>query len=86
MVKTLPSTNWKRWRPDMVGKEAGLFVASGTMGNLTAILTHAGRGDEAIVGQDAHTFRYEAGGMAVLGGITPQPLPTDEVAVWIPIR
>jgi threonine aldolase len=63
---------------EMVGKEAGLFVASGTMGNLTAILTHAGRGDEAIVGQDAHTFRYEAGGMAVLGGITPQPLPTDE--------
>lgn len=63
---------------DMVGKEAGLFVASGTMGNLTAILTHANRGDEAIVGQDAHTFRYEAGGMAVLGGITPQPLPTDE--------
>jgi threonine aldolase len=63
---------------EMVGKEAGLFVASGTMGNLTAILTHADRGDEAIVGQDAHTFRYEAGGMAVLGGITPQPLPTDE--------
>jgi threonine aldolase len=62
---------------NMVGKEAGLFVASGTMGNLTAILTHAGRGDEAIVGQDAHTFRYEAGGMAVLGGITPQSLPTD---------
>ncbi|MFO7538628.1 MAG: low-specificity L-threonine aldolase [Chloroflexota bacterium] len=62
----------------MVGMEAGLFVASGTMGNLTAILTHANRGDEAIVGLDAHTFRYEAGGMAVLGGITPNPLPTDE--------
>lgn len=63
---------------EMVGKEAGLFVVSGTMGNLTAILTHAGRGDEAIVGEDAHTFCYEAGGMAVLGGITPRPLPTDQ--------
>ncbi|RMG94734.1 MAG: low-specificity L-threonine aldolase [Chloroflexi bacterium] len=60
------------------GKEAGLFVASGTMGNLTAILTHAGRGDQAIVGEDAHTYRYEAGGMAALGGIMPCPLPTDE--------
>jgi threonine aldolase len=63
---------------EMVGMEAALFVVSGTMGNLTAILTHANRGDEAIVGQDAHTFRYEAGGMAVLGGVTPHPLPTDE--------
>lgn len=61
----------------MAGKEAGLFVTSGTMGNLTAILTHTNRGDEAIVGQDAHTFLYEAGGMAVLGGVTPYPLPTD---------
>ncbi len=62
----------------MVGQEAGLFVVSGTMGNLTAILTHANRGDEAIVGEDAHTYCYEAGGMAVLGGITPRPLPTDD--------
>ncbi|MCP5095391.1 MAG: low-specificity L-threonine aldolase [Chloroflexi bacterium] len=61
-----------------VGKEASLFVASGTMGNLTAILSHANRGDEAIVGEDAHTFSWEAGGMAVLGGITPRPLPTDQ--------
>jgi threonine aldolase len=60
-----------------VGKEAGLFVASGTMGNLAAILTHANRGDEAIVGRDAHTISWEAGGMAVLGGIVPQTLPTD---------
>lgn len=59
------------------GKEAGLFVASGTMGNLVGILSHANRGDEAIVGQDAHTFLWEAGGMAVLGGIVPHPLPTD---------
>lgn len=60
-----------------VGKEAGLLVASGTMGNLVAILTHANRGDEALVGRDAHTISWEAGGMAVLGGIVPQTLPTD---------
>ncbi len=60
-----------------VGKEAGLFVASGTMGNLTAILSHGNRGDEAIVGQDAHTFRSEAGSMSAIGGITPFPLETD---------
>jgi threonine aldolase len=62
----------------LLGKEAGLFVASGTMGNLVAILAHAQRGEEAIVGADAHTFIHEAGGMAVLGGITPCPLPTDD--------
>lgn len=62
---------------EMVGKEAGLFVASGTMGNLTAILAHGRRGDGAIVGEDSHTFRAEAGGMAALGGIVPNPLPTD---------
>lgn len=61
------------------GKEAGLFVASGTMGNLIAILTHATRGDEAIVGQNAHIFCYEAGGMAALGSVMPRPLPTDPV-------
>jgi len=62
---------------ERLGKEAGLFVASGTMGNLIAILTHATRGDEAIVGEDAHAFYWEAGGMATLGGIVPRPLPTD---------
>ncbi|MBK9053382.1 MAG: low-specificity L-threonine aldolase [Chloroflexi bacterium] len=61
----------------LLGKEAGLFVASGTMGNLVAILAHAQRGEEAIVGHDAHTFIHEAGGMAVLGGVVPCPLPTD---------
>jgi threonine aldolase len=54
---------------DLLGKEAGLFVASGTMGNLTALLTHAGRGDEIIVGHLAHTFLYEVGGSAGLGSI-----------------
>jgi threonine aldolase len=62
---------------EKVGKEAALFVASGTMGNLVSILSHATRGDEAIVGQDAHTYLYEAGGMAALGNIMPRPLPTD---------
>lgn len=58
-----------------LGKEAALFVSSGTQGNLCALLTHCGRGDEAIVGQLAHAYRYEAGGAAVFGGIQPQPLP-----------
>ena len=62
-----------------VGKEAGLFVASGTMGNLAAVLAHAGRGDQAILGQDSHIFCWEAGGMAALGGVMPHPLPTDAI-------
>lgn len=61
-----------------MGQEAGLFMASGSMGNLVAILTHAGRGDEAIAGIDSHTLLWEAGGMATLGGIFPHPLPTDQ--------
>ena len=60
-----------------VGKEAGLFVASGTMGNLAAVLAHAGRGDETILGEDSHVYCWEAGGMAALGGVMPHPLPTD---------
>lgn len=63
---------------EKTGMEAALFVASGTMGNLLGILSHANRGDAAIVGKDAHTYRYEAGGMAVLGGVVPTVLPTDE--------
>jgi threonine aldolase len=59
----------------MLGKEAALFVSSGTQGNLCALMSHCQRGDEAIVGQLAHTYRYEAGGGAVLGSIQPQPLP-----------
>ncbi|MCB0019842.1 MAG: DegT/DnrJ/EryC1/StrS family aminotransferase, partial [Anaerolineales bacterium] len=62
---------------DRLGKEAGLLVASGTQGNLVAILAHANRGEEAIVGQTYHTVTAEAGGMAVLGGIVPKFLPTD---------
>lgn len=63
----------------MLGMEAGLFVASGTMGNLAAILAHAGRGDQAIVGQDSHSISSEAGGLAALGGVVPRVLPTDRV-------
>ena len=57
-----------------LGKEAAVFVASGTMGNLIALLTHCARGDEVIIGRQQHSFNSEAGGMAALGGITPYPL------------
>ncbi len=57
-----------------LGKEAGLFVASGTMGNVTAVLTHCGRGDEIIVGDKAHIFNYEGGNPATLGGVHSRPL------------
>ena len=60
---------------EMLGKEAGLFVASGTQSNLIALLTHCRRGDEYIAGATAHTYRYEGGGAAALGGIQPQTLP-----------
>ena len=52
-----------------MGKEAAVFVASGTMGNLVSLLTHCRRGEEVIVGSEAHIFRYEAGGSSALGGI-----------------
>ena len=52
-----------------VGKEAGLFVPSGTMGNLIAMLSHCGRGDEIILGKRAHTFLYEGGGISTLGSV-----------------
>lgn len=59
---------------EMLGKEAALFVSSGTQGNLLAIMSHCGRGDEFIAGQTAHCYRSEAGGAAVLGSIQPQPI------------
>jgi threonine aldolase len=59
---------------ELLGFEAALFAPSGTQSNLIALLTHCQRGDEAIVGQLWHTYRWEAGGMAVLGSIQPQPL------------
>jgi len=62
---------------ERMGKEAALFVASGTMANLVSLLTHCGRGDEVIVGDQAHTFLSEVGGMAALGGIHPRPIPNQ---------
>jgi len=62
---------------DLVGKEAALLVASGTMGNLVCVLTHCGRGDEVILGDQSHTFYYEAGGISALGGIHPRTVPNQ---------
>ncbi len=56
----------------LLGMEAALFFPSGTQSNLAALMSHCQRGDEAIVGSEAHSYRYEAGGMAVLGSIQPQ--------------
>ncbi len=58
-----------------LGFEAGLFLPSGTQSNLCALMAHCARGDEYIVGMDAHTYKYEGGGAAVLGSIQPQPIP-----------
>lgn len=74
-----------------LGFEAGLFVPSGTQSNLLALMSHCERGDEYIVGNDAHTYKFEGGGAAVLGSIQPQPivqdangtLPLDKVAAAI---
>lgn len=76
---------------ERTGKEAGLFFPSGTQSNLAALMAHCGRGDEYLVGQQAHTYKYEGGGAAVLGSIQPQPiehvpdgtLPLDKLAAAI---
>jgi threonine aldolase len=60
-----------------LGKAAAVFVASGTMGNLVSLLTHCGRGEEVIVGSEAHIFRYEAGGSSALGGIAQFQIPNN---------
>jgi threonine aldolase len=59
------------------GFESALFFASGTQSNLAALMAHCGRGDEYLVGQEAHTYSYEGGGAAVLGSIQPQPLENE---------
>jgi threonine aldolase len=61
----------------MLGKETGLFVASGTMGNLSAVLAHCDRGDEVILGDKAHTVLYEAGGISALGGVHSRQVPNQ---------
>ena len=58
----------------LLGKEAALFLPTGTQSNLCGLMAHCGRGDEYLVGQMAHTYRWEGGGAAVLGSIQPQPL------------
>jgi threonine aldolase len=64
----------------LLGKEAAVFVPSGTMGNLIAVLSHCGRGDEMILGDQSHIFLYEQGGSAAVGGVHPRPLPTRPTA------
>jgi threonine aldolase len=61
----------------LLGFEAALFMPTGTQSNLCGLLAHCGRGDEYIVGNLAHTYRYEGGGGAVFGSIQPQPLPNQ---------
>ena len=63
---------------EMLGKEAALFVPSGTMGNLIAILTHCARGEEVICGDKSHIYVNEAGGMAALGGVYPHPVANQK--------
>ncbi len=63
---------------EITGKEAALFVPSGTMANLTAVLAHCERGDEVILGDQAHTFLYEAGGISSLGGIHSHQLKNQD--------
>ncbi len=62
---------------DRMGKEAALLVPSGTMGNLASVLAQCGRGDELILGDRAHIFLYEAGGIAALGGVMPHTVPNE---------
>ena len=67
----------QRLAAQRMGKEAGLFVPSGTMGNLAAILAHCNRGDEVIMGNLGHTFLFEGGGVAALGGVMPHTVPNQ---------
>ncbi|MCH7698851.1 MAG: aminotransferase class I/II-fold pyridoxal phosphate-dependent enzyme, partial [Chloroflexi bacterium] len=68
----------ERMSADLMGKEAAVYVASGTMGNLASLLSHCGRGDEAIVGSEAHVLHYEAGGVTALGSVELRTVPNDD--------
>ena len=68
----------ERMAADRLGKEAAMFVPSGTMGNLAAMLTHCPRGTKAFLGAEAHTYVYEAGGAAAFGGIVMTPIRNTE--------
>jgi threonine aldolase len=73
-----PATNQlQEMAAEMVGKEAGLLVPSGTMGNLACVLTHCARGEEVILGDISHTFLNEAGGISALGGIPVHTVPNQ---------
>lgn len=67
----------ERMAAERLGKEAALYVSSGTMGNLVSMLTHCGRGDEIILGSHSHTFFFEQGGSAAVGGIHPRTVPNQ---------
>ena len=67
----------ERYLAAELGFAAGLFVPTGTMSNLLGLMAHCERGDEYLVGQQAHTYKYEGGGAAVLGSIQPQPLEVE---------
>lgn len=66
----------ERLAADLVGKEAAVLVPTGTMGNLSAVLAHGGRGQRVILGDECHIYRYEAGGASALGGLIYHALPT----------
>ncbi|HCL48722.1 MAG TPA: low-specificity L-threonine aldolase, partial [Rhodobiaceae bacterium] len=68
----------------LLGKQAGLFVASGTQSNLVALLSHCQRGDELLVGDCYHVHRYEAGGVSVLGGVMMEAIGTDHRGLMTP--
>ena len=68
----------ERWSAERHGFEAAIFTASGTQANLLGILAHCERGDEYLCGQQAHNYKYEAGGAAVLGSVQPQPIENNK--------
>ena len=67
----------EKWIADETGFEAAIFTSSGTQANLLALMSHCERGDEYLCGQQAHNYKYEAGGAAVLGSIQPQPIENN---------
>ena len=67
----------EQWIASETGFEAAIFTSSGTQANLLALMSHCERGDEYLCGQQAHNYKYEAGGAAVLGSIQPQPIENN---------
>ena len=74
-----PSVNeLESWVADYHGFESALFCSSGTQANLLALMAHCERGDEYLCGQQAHNYKFEGGGAAVLGSIQPQPIENEK--------